>query len=117
MTTNDVREDGGAGKLPGERWSVGDASGRNANMIWDCASGESIATVYGIPTQWKLAEVQADPSCVEALGRAYKIAAAPDLLAALEECRNLMYADNPADGWADAIAAADAAIAKARGDE
>lgn len=36
-----------------------------------------------------------------------------ELLAALVDCRNLMWADNPADGWADAIAAADAVIAKA----
>ena len=43
------------------------------------------------------------------------IAAAPDLFAALVECRNLMWADNPADGWADAIASADAALAKAEG--
>ena len=113
MTTNDVREDGGAGKLPGERWSVGDASGRNANMIWDCASGESIAAVYGIPTQWKLAEVQADPSCVEALGRAYKIAAVPDLLAALKA----IMADKGTRLSIPVLDLVIAAIAKARGDE
>lgn len=38
-----------------------------------------------------------------------------DLLVALKDCRNAMYADNPADGWAEIISAADAAIAKAEG--
>lgn len=46
---------------------------------------------------------------------ARQIAAAPDLLAALKDCRNAMCADNPADGWLEIIQAADAAIAKAEG--
>lgn len=37
------------------------------------------------------------------------------MLEALKECRNAMHADNPADGWAEIIVAADAAIAKAEG--
>lgn len=36
-----------------------------------------------------------------------------DFLAALRDCRNAMYADNPADGWKEIIERADAAIAKA----
>ena len=44
------------------------------------------------------------------------IAAAPDLLDALTECVALMHADNPADGWADAIDTARAAIARATGE-
>ena len=43
------------------------------------------------------------------------IAAAPDLLEALKECRAAMYADNPADGWFEIIKSADAAISKATG--
>jgi hypothetical protein len=35
-----------------------------------------------------------------------------ELVAALRECRNAMYADNPADGWKDIIDRADAALAK-----
>ena len=45
------------------------------------------------------------------------IAAAPDLLDALTECVALRRADNPADGWADAIDAARAAIARATGEK
>lgn len=46
---------------------------------------------------------------------ARELNAFPDLLEALKDCRNAMYADNPADGWAEIISAADAAIAKAEG--
>lgn len=40
--------------------------------------------------------------------------AARAMLAALEECVTLMHADNPADGWKDAIDAGRSAIAQAK---
>ena len=56
-------------------------------------------------------------------GKAFSLAtarrwlASGQMLAALEECVALMHADNPADGWADAIRDGEAAIAEATGDK
>jgi hypothetical protein len=48
-------------------------------------------------------------------GNADLFAAAPDMLTALKDCRNALYADNSADGWKEIIDAADMVIAKADG--
>lgn len=55
------------------------------------------------------------PTRANAAANARLIAAAPELLSVLIECRNLMWSDNPADGWKDAIDDATAAILKATG--
>ena len=52
-----------------------------------------------------------------ALGEARRMLASKVLLVALEECVALMHADNPADGWADAIKDGEAAIKEATGDK
>jgi len=52
----------------------------------------------------------------EWIANAHLMAAAPELLEALEECENVMNADNEADGWLEIIQKAQAAIKKAKGE-
>ena len=47
---------------------------------------------------------------------AHLIAAAPDLVEALQECVDAMYSDNPADGWKEILDKARSVLARARGE-
>lgn len=74
-----------SGHTPGP-WFVGSASEfgvHNPNLI-QRQDGDSIAQVYGMPMHARIDEVERDPRWAEGLANARLIAAAPDLLAALE---------------------------------
>lgn len=47
---------------------------------------------------------------------AHAVACHDDLVAALSDCVNAMYSDNPADGWLEIIQAGQSALAKAKGE-
>ena len=95
-------------------WMVGVSSKygtNNANIIFSNGGESSVATVYGLPMNTKLEEV--DSHYAEGLANARLIAAAPDMLEAL--CALVLNID--AGGpTLDAMRDARAAIVKATGE-
>jgi hypothetical protein len=97
-------------------WTVG-VAGRygtaNANIIFSNGGEGSVATVYGLPMHTKLEEV--DPKYAEGMANARLIAAAPEMLEALQVAavalRSARYSEMPAYEIALAV------IAKATGGE
>jgi hypothetical protein len=65
-------------------WQVGN-KGHNANIVYSGDSG--IADVYGIYQHTSLEEILLDKKCAEGLANARLIAAAPELLEALENAQ------------------------------
>lgn len=68
-------------------WRVGSTLGMNANMICVGDDNEGIASVYGIPFNTDVSDPYLKEKRPKALANAYLIAAAPELLAALERVR------------------------------
>lgn len=100
-------------------WRVGMESGHNANVITAVSDGDGICLVYGIPQNRKVDEVGTSSG----IANAHLIAAAPDLMEALERLLNayLNIADSGDAGNWDAekeseVVTARAAIAKAYGE-
>lgn len=98
----------------------------HGNTIYD-SEGDSVAMVYGLFQNSTLEELQKFPHCEKELKRAYVLAAAPELLEALEYCRMVIdQMSEKAHGKADRVYcmqilkdgnSIDKAIRKARGEE
>lgn len=58
----------------------------HGNTIYD-SEGDSVAMVYGLFQNTSLEELQKFPHCEKELKRAYVLAAAPELLEALEDLK------------------------------
>jgi hypothetical protein len=104
---------------PGQ-WVVGSKSEYgtyNANMIFD-SQGGSVAMVYGLPSNTMLEKMNGE-QYADGKARANLIAAAPDLMEALQDLfdadmEHVLMGDGK-DDQIEAIAKARAAIAKATG--
>lgn len=103
-------------------WRIGMRNGHNVNIIY-AEDGESefsdtsIASVFGLPQNCTMSEVEGNPRWAEGLKRAHVMAAAPDLLESLKVmtafCR-LKYGNLDPDVYAE-IQKAEAICAKAEG--